>query len=129
MKNLTQIKRLIVVLFLITFNMNSKLHAQSINIEQDEKFEQLLNEKRKINPSITNSNRFKIQIYTGTNENAKKELVSFKKENKNLDATLIFNTPNYKVIVGNYKTRIEAEKKLALLKKKYSSAILIKPTK
>lgn len=129
MKNLTQNKRLIVVLFFIIFNTNSKLHAQSINIEQDEKFEQLLNEKRKINPSITNSNRFKIQIYTGTNENAKKELVSFKKENKNLDATLIFNTPNYKVIVGNYKTRIEAEKKLALLKKKYSSAILIKPTK
>jgi len=35
----------------------------------------------------------------------------------------------YKVWVGNFKTRIEAEKNLNDLKKKYPNAFLIKPNK
>ncbi|WP_298119219.1 SPOR domain-containing protein [Flavobacterium sp.] len=113
----------------VIFNTFNIINAQSINVKQDEKFEQLLAEKRKINASITNNNRFKIQIFNGTNEIAKKELITFKRENKNYDATIIFNTPTYKVIVGNFKTRIEAEKSLTIIKKKYPNAILIKPNK
>ncbi|MFY7956685.1 MAG: SPOR domain-containing protein, partial [Flavobacterium macrobrachii] len=59
----------------------------------------------------------------------KKTLISFKKENKNMDGTIVFSTPMYKVWVGNFKTRIEAEKNLQTLKKKYPNAFLIKPNK
>ncbi|WP_395055790.1 SPOR domain-containing protein, partial [Flavobacterium sp.] len=90
---------------------------------------QLLNEKRKINSSITINNRFKIQIFTGDNENSKKALTDFRKDNKNTDATIVFSTPMYKVWIGNYKTRIEAENKLQALKKKYPNAFLVKPNK
>ena len=43
------------------------LHAQdrTNNINQDPKFEQLLNEKRKINTSIAINDYYKIQIYSG----------------------------------------------------------------
>jgi hypothetical protein len=34
-----------------------------------------------------------------------------------MDGTIIFNTPNYKVWVGNYKSRIEAERNLIDIKK------------
>jgi len=98
-------------------------------INQDNRFEELLNEKRKINSSITLSDRFKIQIFTGDSENSKKALTDFRKANKNIDGTIVFNTPIYKVWVGNFKTRIEAEKKLLDLKKKYPNAFLIKPNK
>ncbi len=98
-------------------------------VSQDPKFEQLLNEKRKINSSITINDRYKIQIFNGDSENSKKTLMDFKKENKNLDATIVFSTPAYKVWVGNFKTRIEAEKNLELLKKKFPNAFLIKPNK
>lgn len=129
MKFLTKKRTIFFTMTFVIFNAFNALNAQSINVKQDEKFEQLLAEKRKINTSITNNNRFKIQIFNGTNEIAKKELISFKRENKNYDATIIFNTPTYKVIVGNFKTRIEAEKNLTILKKKYPNAILIKPNK
>lgn len=129
MKFLTKKRTIFFTMTFVIFNAFNALNAQSINVKQDEKFEQLLAEKRKINASITNNNRFKIQIFNGTNEIAKKELISFKRENKNYDATIIFNTPTYKVIVGNFKTRIEAEKNLTILKKKYPNAILIKPNK
>ncbi len=100
-----------------------------VTVSQDPKFEQLLNEKRKINSSITINDRYKIQIFNGDSENSKKTLIDFKKENKNLDATIVFSTPAYKVWVGNFKTRIEAEKNLEFLKKKYPNAFLIKPNK
>ena len=117
------------LLLFIIFNCVFVSHAQSQNITQDPKFEQLLADKRKINTSITVYNRYKIQLFSGSNEIAKKELIAFKKENKNIDATIIFNTPIYKVLAGNFKTRMEAERNLNLLKKKYPNAILVKPSK
>lgn len=98
-------------------------------IKQDPRFEQLLAEKRKVNSSLNVTDRYKIQIFTGENEPAKKTLLEFRKTNKKTDATIVFNTPIYKVWVGNYKTRIEAEKKLTELKKKYPNAFLVKPNK
>ncbi|MBP6549594.1 MAG: SPOR domain-containing protein [Flavobacterium sp.] len=108
-----------------------KLHAQdqNITVNQDTKFEQLLNEKRKINTSLTVNDSYKIQIFNGGSENAKKTLNDFRLEFKNIDATIVFNTPNYKVWVGNFKSRIEAEKNMAELKDRYKNMLLIKPSR
>jgi hypothetical protein len=115
----------------IVFLICQKTYSQDgkVTVDQDPKFEQLLNEKRKINSSITINDRYKIQIFNGDSENSKKTLIEFKKEHKILDATIVFSTPMYKVWVGNFKTRIEAEKNLQLLKKRYPAAFLIKPNK
>lgn len=102
---------------------------QNVSVTQDPKFEQLLNEKRKINASLTVNDSYKIQIFNGGSENAKKTLNEFKQEFKDIDATIVFNTPNYKVWVGNFKTRIEAEKTLAEIKDRYKNVLLIKPSK
>jgi hypothetical protein len=107
------------------------VHAQdqNVTVTQDPKFEQLLNEKRKINPSLTVNDSYKIQIYTGGSENAKKTLTEFKQEFGVIDATIVFNTPNYKVWVGNFRTRIEAEKTLVDIKDRYKNVLLIKPSR
>lgn len=101
----------------------------SISVSQDSKFEQLLNEKRKINATTNTNDRYRVQIYSGESEVAKKTLNEFRKDSKNTEATIIFNTPNYKVWIGNFKTRIEGERNLEELKKKFPNALLIKPTK
>jgi SPOR domain len=109
--------------------INLYAQADNLTINQDSKFEQLLNEKRKINSSITVNDRYKIQIYNGDSESSKKILSEFRKEYKNYDGTIIFSTPTYKVWVGNFKSRIESERNLVDLKKKYPNAFLIKPNK
>lgn len=111
--------------------LTSSINAQdkNISVKQDPKFEQLLNEKRKINSSLTINDSYKIQIYNGGSENAKKTLNEFRQEFKEIDATIVFNTPNYKVWVGNFKTRIEAEKNLVNIKYKYKNVLLIKPNR
>lgn len=120
------------IFFTIALSIStSKIIAQdqNINIRQDPKFEQLLNEKRKINSSIAVNERYKIQIFSGESEKAKKALNDYKQEFRDLDGTIVFNTPNYKVWIGDFRTRIEAEKYLVEIKKKYENVLLIKPQK
>jgi len=122
--------KIIFTFFLVGLS-NYYLYAQDhdVTINQDPKFEQLLNEKRKINTSISVNDLYKIQILSGDSENAKKLLGEFKQEFKNIDCTIVFNTPNYKVWVGNFRTRIEAERNLIDIKRKFNNVLLIKPSK
>lgn len=129
MKYFHKTKLIFTALGVLFLSQKSFSQEGKVAVSQDPKFEQLLNEKRKINSSITINDRYKIQIFNGDSENSKKTLIDFKKENKNIDATIVFSTPAYKVWVGNFKTRIEAEKNLNELKKKYPNAFLIKPNK
>lgn len=129
MRILTPSKKILVSLsmFALTYNINAQ--DQNITLNQDPKFEQLLNDKRKINTLISTNETYRIQIFSGKSEEAKKTLSSFKREFNPIDGTIIFNTPNYKVLVGNFKTRIEAERNLEEIKKKYTSVFLVKPSK
>jgi hypothetical protein len=127
MKNLTRLFTKSFFVYYVFLFLNTSIFAQSTTVIQDESFEQLLNEKRKINSSISDNNCYKIQIFNGTSEESKKNLLQFKRENKDFDATIIFSTPSYKVLVGNFLTRIEGERYLKIIKKKYPNSILIKP--
>lgn len=129
MRILTSTNQKILFSFLLFLSLKSFAQDGKSSINQDSRFEKLLAEKRKINSSITINDRFKIQIFTGDSESSKKTLTEFRKNNKSVDATIVFHTPIYKVWVGSFKTRIEAEKKLEELKKKFPNAFLIKPNK
>ncbi|WP_339838762.1 SPOR domain-containing protein [uncultured Flavobacterium sp.] len=125
MKKLTTYKLLI--LALIFSFISNKTFSQTI--EQDPKIEALLKEKRKINTGITINDLYKIQIINGKKDDALKALNEFKSNYKEIDGTIIYNNPTFKVWVGSFKTRIEAENALLEIKKKYPLALLIKPNK
>ncbi|MGE4346519.1 MAG: SPOR domain-containing protein [Flavobacteriaceae bacterium] len=115
------------IMFLIVLNSDN-LTAQ-VNVEQDSRFEQLLNEKRKINSFITTADKYKIQIFYGDGQNARKVLNEFKQSFPNLDGTILFSSPNYKVQVGNFKTKIEADRNRLEILKKYPDALVVKPSR
>ena len=121
----------IISALIIVYFSTSKVNAQEQNstLNQDPKFEQLLSEKRKINTSLILNDSYKIQIFNGSSENAKKILNEFKQEFATIEGTIIFNTPNYKVWVGNFRTRIEAERNLTAIKERYKNVLLIKPSR
>jgi len=105
-----------------------------LKVEQDQKFEILLREKQKMNSSlnansINQNENYKIQIFYGTSDDAKKKLAEFKKEFKETEGTIVYTNPTFKVWVGNYKTRIHGEKAILEIKKKYPLSLLIKPNK
>ena len=109
---------------------NNKLIGQELknNTSVIQKIENLLKEKRKLNPNLYLNESYKIQIFSGNSEDSKKKLEVFKKEFNDLDGTIVFNSPNYKVWIGNFKTRIEVEYQIQEIKKKYPNALVIKPS-
>ena len=129
MKIITIRKAVNSLFMLISLGFCLNTQSQNSTVNQDPKFEQLLNEKRKINTSLTVNDSYKIQVYSGGSENAKKILNDFKQNFIDIDATIVFNTPNYKVWVGNFKTRIEAERNLVTIKDRYKNVLLIKPSR
>jgi len=122
-------KLFISILFVVFSISKSRAQHQNREHSQNQKIEQLLIEKRKINLSLAIENAYKIQIFNGSNELAKRQLIMFKQEFTTLDAILVFNSPNYKVWVGNFKNRLDAERNLIEIKKKFSNALLIKPSR
>lgn len=124
------IQKSLFIYFILCFaSINARAQDIKITVKQHSKFEQLLNEKRKINISNAVNDRYKIQIFSGESEKAKNTLNNFRREFKNIDGTIVFFTPNYKVWVGNFKTRIEAERNLIEIRKSYKNVHLIRPNK
>ena len=120
---------LFVGLFLALPISKSFAQNENVSIEQDEKFTELLNEKRKINAAITVNDRYKIQIFYGENAKARKTLAEFKREFPDMDGTIVFESPTYKVWTGSFNTRIDAQRTLGKVLEKYPYALLIKPNK
>ena len=127
MKNTIKHKSLLFLLLSTLYGMNSFSQEFKTKLIQDPKLEQLLKEKRKINQSIAINDSYKVQIFYGDGESSKKKLQEFKKDFKEIDGTIVYSNPNYKVWVGNFGTRIEVEKALIELKKKYPTSLVIKP--
>ena len=122
------VSKVVFVLILSAFYcVEIQAQTSKNNANTEDKVAHLIVEKRKINPSLVSKERYKIQIFSGESEKAKKTVIQFKQEFKDIDATIVFNTPNYKVWVGNFKSRMEAERNFAEIKKKYKNTLLIKP--
>ena len=117
--------------FILGIFLGQKMKGQDVNsnVIQDPKIEQLIKEKRKINLGLSSNETYKIQIFYGNSDDSKKKLQEFKTEFKDLDGTIVYTNPNYKVWIGNFETRIEVEKAMIEIKKKYPTALIIKPTK
>ena len=129
MRNLTKHKSLFFLLVCTLYGINSYSQEGRTTLSQDLKIEQLLKEKRKINQNISTNESYKIQIFYGNSDDSKKKLQEFRREFQEIDGTIVYTNPNFKVWVGNFETRLEVEKAMLEIKKKYPTALLIKPSK
>ncbi len=129
MRNLAHKPILLISFIFLLLCTKSFSQDLKTSVEQDVKFQTLLKEKQKINNNLSIIDNYKIQIFYGSGEESKKKLSEFKRDFKDVEGTIIYSNPTYKVFVGNYKSRLHAEKFLIEIKKKYPSALLIKPGK
>lgn len=116
-------------IFLLFFSVLAVAQKGTITVTESPQFKNLLALKRKLNPSVTITDKYKVQIFHGDLEECKKTLTEFKGIFNSYDGTIVFSTPYYKVWVGNFRNRIEAEKNLAEIQKKFPNAVLIKPNR
>ena len=102
------------------------LHAQdsSISIEQDPKIDKML-------ALYTQANKekgyYSIQIFSGSHRNSQKKKEEAQLEFTDWPITIDFDQPNYKVKIGKFNTKLEADRQLIEVRKKFPGALL--PTK
>ena len=118
--------RKIIIFFTIISLSHTTLIGQNGNIEikQSNKLDSIIKLKKELNSKIQN---LRIQIYSGDRDNAEQMIKEFIEIFNDTTADVIYETPNYKVWVGNYYTQLEADKRLIEIRKKFRSAFIFRP--
>ena len=96
----------------------------NIKINQNNKLDSIIKLKKELNSKIQN---LRIQIYSGDRKNAEQIIQEFIEIYNDSIADVIYETPNYKVWVGNYYTQLEADKRIIEIRKKFRSAFIFRP--
>ncbi len=118
--------RKIIIFFTIISLSSTTLFGQNGNIEinQSNKLDSIIKLKKELNSKIQN---LRIQIFSGDRDNAEQIIKEFIEIFNDTTADVIYETPNYKVWVGNYYTQLEADKRLLEIRKKFRSAFIFRP--
>ncbi len=121
---------LIITMFLISFNSFSQVQEGIINIDSSTEIQKIITKKIAYNKTapIANAN-FKIQLFYGGENGAIRTQNKFRELFPNTPSSLIFDSPNWKVRVGNYRNRLEADKHLQEIILTFGDAIVLEPKK
>ncbi len=68
---------------------------------------------------------YKIQIYYGSEKECYEIKDEFSSLFPDIATSIIFSTPQWKLQVGNYRTRLEADHEMVNIKKEYPAAIVL----
>src|SRR6056300_64900 len=112
---------------LLIFLSYSLANAQDENVVYNDTLTQKLFQiKKDFSKRIFESTYYTIQIYFGDFKNADSILIDFQENYEGIKSELIFETPNYKVRIGEYKDVNIASQKLEGIRKRYPGSFILK---
>ena len=98
-----------------------------VNIQQDSIIPHLLEIKTDMTKANKLGDRYRIQIFSGDNNGASNVLKDFRNQYTQWTSTIIYDTPNYKVWVGNFRNSLEADRALQQIKNAFPAAFRFRP--
>lgn len=120
------------LLFLVAIFIlcNQKINAQQgqVNIQQSKKIEKLMEVKTELNKNNEIRDRYVIQLFYGDNGEAN-EVIQKYRNLYSYPSQITYEAPNYKVWIGNFRNRLEADRALLKLKENFPAAFIPKPQK
>ncbi|MEC3905826.1 SPOR domain-containing protein [Tamlana sp. 2201CG12-4] len=126
----TSFKTVILVTVCYVFTTTYSYSQQgNVTINQDEKITTLLELKKTMNKNENDSERYKIQVYSGNRSGAHDAKKEFSNAFASWRPVIQYETPNFKIWAGNFRTRLEADRALKQIKSKFPSAFIFKPKK
>lgn len=99
----------------------------TVTIIKDEKITELLLLKKELEKENKLTDGFTIQLYYGELSEARKKYNKYRNHFNLWPATIEYETPNYKVWVGNFSSRLEADRARLKIKDQFPSAFILKP--
>ena len=115
------------ITIIVFFLSNSIMSAQDESVVyNDTVTKKLFQIKKDYSKRIFESTYYTIQIYYGSLEIADSILNDFRETFEEIKSNLIFETPNYKVRIGEYKDINVASQKLEGIRRIYPGSFIIK---
>lgn len=107
---------------------NQEISAQQgqVNIQQSKKIEKLMEVKAELNKNNKIRDRYVIQLFYGDNGEAN-EVIQKYRNLYTYPSQITYEAPNYKVWVGNFRNRLEADRALLIIKDNFPAAFIPKP--
>lgn len=122
-----KIKLIFSVLLLFFFVGYCYSQQGNLQVFHDEKITELLEIKFNLSKDNKISDGYTIQLYYGELKEANSVIRNYNRSLSNWSATIEYETPNYKVWVGNFSTRLEADRALLEIQKNFPNAFVLRP--
>lgn len=98
----------------------------TVTVDQDKDIAKLLEYKK----DLKTIEFYRIQIISNSSRSEAEAMESsFKSTVGKWPTEMVYEPPNYKIWVGNFRTRLEADRALQEIKNKYVNAFIFKPKK
>lgn len=110
-------KLFIISVLLIFFTKNLLAQQATVTVNEDAKISQLLELKKQLEKDNKLSDGFTIQLYYGELSKANSVIKKYRNSYGAWPASIEYETPNYKVWVGNFSSRLEADRALVEVQK------------
>lgn len=129
MKLISSFKVLILCLVALFSSELSIAQSGTLTVRQDAKITQLLDIKKSLEKDNKLTDGFTIQLTSGNLSKANSVLSNYRNKYGSWPANIEYETPNYKVWVGNFNSRIEADRALLDIHRNFPTAFVFKPGK
>ncbi len=113
------------ILFLSSCIISAQQEPGVVKIKSDPAISKVLKQKIKYNKKAKYFKGFRIQLFYGSEEGAKKEMDKFKQLYPKIPVDLLFSSPDWKVQAGKYLSKLDADRDLKDIKKDFPSAIVL----
>ena len=117
------------VLFVLSRTCFLTAQNATVKVNQDPQIKELLDLKKDVNKSGKSLNLMSIQIYSGDRSGAEDAKVKFLNKYNGFQVDKTYETPYYKIRVGRFKSRLEADRALLRIKREFSNAFILNPKK
>jgi hypothetical protein len=111
---------------MVIFSENLVAQPATVTVNADAKIPQLLELKKQLEKDNKLSDGYTIQLYYGELNAANSVLRKYRNSYGAWPASIEYETPNYKVWVGSFATRLEADRALIEVQKSFDSAFILK---
>ncbi len=106
--------------------LNLTAQEGQVNISENDKITKLLELKAEMSKDNEIGDRYKIQLFYGNNGEANEVIKDYRSKIE-YPSLIAYEAPNYKVWVGNFRNRLEADRALLKIKESFPSAFIPKP--
>lgn len=122
--------RAFMIMCLLAFAFNSQAQTNGgVQFENATYADELVKKHIAVNKQMKGIPGFRIQVFSDAGQNSRiramKFKAKFKKKYKDIKAYVVFDAPNYKVEIGNFLSRLDAERCLHQIKHQFPGAFIV----